>query len=203
MWLNNFRFFFVLIIAALLSACAGRPGNINDACDLLGNKRGWYKDLNKASVEWQIPNATILAFIHQESKFKANAKPPRKRLFGIIPTFRPSTAYGYPQALDTTWREYRKATNSFLAERDDFGDATDFIGWYINGSKIKLALPVEDIRGHYLAYHEGRGGYSRGTYSNKGWLLAVAEKVQKRAAIYSAQLTKCEDKLSRNRFLIF
>ena len=203
MWLNSFRFFFVLIITTLLSACAGRPGNINDACDLLENKRGWYKDLNKASIEWQVPKATILAFIHQESKFKANAKPPRKRLFGIIPTFRPSTAYGYPQALDTTWREYRKATNSFLAERDDFGDAADFIGWYINGSKIKLALPVEDVRSHYFAYHEGRGGYSRGTYHSKGWLLAVAEKVQKRAAIYSAQLIKCEDKLSRNRFLIF
>ncbi len=203
MWFNNFRFIFVLTATVLLSACAGRLGNINDACDLLENKRGWYKEVNKASVEWQVPKATILAFIHQESKFKANAKPPRKRLFGIIPTFRPSTAYGYPQALDTTWREYRKATNSFLAERDDFADATDFIGWYINGSKIKLALPVEDVRGHYLAYHEGRGGYSRGAYQNKGWLLAVANKVQNRAAIYSSQLAQCEDKLSRNRWLIF
>ncbi len=193
----------ILILTSIISACAGRLGNINDACDLLGNKRSWYKDLNKASLHWGVPKATILAFIHQESKFKANAKPPRKRLFGIIPTFRPSSAYGFPQALDTTWRNYRKATGKIFAERDDFGDATDFIGWYIDGSKTRLGLPVENVKGHYLAYHEGRGGYERGTYSNKRWLLAVADKVQRRAANYSAQLAQCENRLGRNRFLIF
>ncbi len=200
---NKFKSVFVLTVTIFLVACIGRVGDINDACDLLENKRSWYKGLNKASIEWGVPKAIILAFIHQESKFKAKAKPPRKRLFGIIPTFRPSTAYGFPQALDTTWSEYRKATNSRFAQRDDFGDAADFIGWYINGSKLKLKLPVDDVKGHYLAYHEGRGGYSRGTYENKGWLLAVAEKVKSRALLYSSQLAQCESKLSRNRLLIF
>jgi len=193
----------LLFLVSLIAACAGRVGNINDACDLLADKRNWYKELNKASLEWNVPKSTILAFIHQESKFKANAKPPRKRLFGIIPTVRPSSAYGYPQALDTTWSEYRKATGGVFSQRDDFGDATDFIGWYINGSKLRLGLVVEDVKGHYLAYHEGRGGYENRTFSNKGWLLAVADKVQRRAANYSAQLAQCEDRLSRNRFLIF
>lgn len=197
------RFISILFLFGILSGCAANLGNINNACDLLENKRNWYKGLNKASIEWGVPKATILAFIHQESKFKANAKPPRKRLFGFIPTVRPSTAYGFPQALDTTWREYRKATSSIFAQRDDFDDAADFVGWYINGSQRKLGLPVEDVKGHYLAYHEGRGGYAKGTYANKGWLIAVADKVRNRSVSYSTQIAQCESSLSRNRFLIF
>ena len=197
------RLISILFLLSIIWGCAANLGNINNACELLEGKRSWYKGLNKASIEWGVPKATILAFIHQESKFKANAKPPRKRLFGLIPTVRPSTAYGFPQALDSTWREYRKATNSIFAQRDDFDDAADFVGWYIDGSRRNLGVSVEDVKSHYLAYHEGRGGYAKGTYENKGWLIAVADKVRNRAASYSTQLAQCDDRLSRNRFLIF
>lgn len=186
-----------------MSGCLGRAGDINDACDLLSGKRSWYKGLVKASTNWSVPEHTILAFIHQESKFKARARPPRKRFLGIIPTFRPSSAYGYPQALDSTWRNYKKATKNRFAERDDFNDAADFIGWYIHSSRVKLNIPVENVSDHYLAYHEGRGGYSSASHLNKKWLITVAAKVQSRSDRYAAQLKSCETTLNRRQWLFF
>lgn len=192
-----------MIAALLLSGCLGTMGDINNACDLLSSKRSWYKGVTQASNNWNVPKHTILAFIHQESRFDATARPPRKKLFGFIPTFRPSSAYGYPQALDATWKGYKQATKNRFADRDDFSDAADFIGWYIGLSRIKLGIPTENVRDHYLAYHEGRGGYASASYANKNWLMAVANKVQSRSASYAAQLRACETELSRNRLLFF
>ena len=206
---NNFCFiklaarFFLLICVVFVAGCFNRVGNIDNVCELLDDKRSWYKAVSQASEKWQVPKQTLLAFIHQESKFKARAKPPRKRLFGIIPTFRPSSAYGFPQALDSTWVDYQNSSGSWFSERDDFADATDFVGWYIDGSRVRLNLPVENVSAHYLAYHEGRGGYASASYKNKKWLQNVAQKVQNRSNTYAAQLQQCESRLSRKRFIIF
>ena len=200
---NHLDCLLIMTLLVFLSGCLGTVGDINNACDLLSSKRSWYKGVSKASKRWNVPKYTILAFIHQESKFDADARPPRKRLFGFIPTFRPSSAYGYPQALDTTWREYKRATQNRFADRDDFSDAADFIGWYIDASRTSLSLPVENVRDHYLAYHEGRGGYAAQTFANKSWLISVAGKVQSRSASYAAQLQTCENQLSRSRLLFF
>jgi len=51
-----------------------------------------------------------MAIIRQESSFQADAQPPRSRILWIIPGPRPSSAYGYSQALDGTWDWYRQAT---------------------------------------------------------------------------------------------
>ena len=48
-----------------------------------------------------------------------------------------------------------------------------------------------------LAYHEGMGGYARGTYRRKGWLIGVAQKVRRRAWIYHAQLKRCYNSLPK------
>jgi hypothetical protein len=53
--------------------------------------------------------------MHQESRFVADAKPPRPWLFGIIPWFRNSSAYGYPQAQDSTWDWYLREAGSWSA----------------------------------------------------------------------------------------
>ena len=201
--LQGFKFLTTIVLVMVLSGCLGSMGDISNACDLLSNKRSWYKDVTKSSKRWNVPKHTILAIIHQESKFDANAKPPRKKLFGLIPTFRPSSAYGYPQALDSTWRNYKKATNNRFADRDDFTDAVDFVGWYLDGSRRKLNIPVDNVKDHYLAYHEGRGGYAAGSYKNKKWLLVVANKVNAQSAAYAAQLQTCDQKLSQSRLLFF
>jgi hypothetical protein len=50
---------------------------------------------------------------------------------------------------------------------------------------------MSDARNQYLAYHEGRTGYSRGSYNSKAWLVRVAGEVGQRATIYEAQLAGC------------
>ena len=51
-----------------------------------------------------------LAFIKTESNFRPTARTQRKYVFGLIPPGRISSAYGYSQALDGTWKEYKKST---------------------------------------------------------------------------------------------
>ena len=58
-------------------------------------------------------------------------------------------------------------------------------------SKIRLNDPYN----LYLAYHEGHGGFNRGTYKKKTWLRNTAQQVSNRAAMYSRQLPQCEDRL--------
>ena len=56
-----------------------------------------------------------------------------------------------------------------------------------------------DYKAHYLAYHEGAGGYLKGTYKSKRWLVDVAGNVAQQAARYEAQIAKCGG--LRERFL--
>ena len=90
-----------------------------------------------------------------------NSKTTKKKVLGFIPGLRASSAYGYSQALDGTWEEYKISTGNSNADRKNFEDASDFIGWYIDGSYRLLKLNKSDVYNHYLAYHEGRGGYQK------------------------------------------
>jgi hypothetical protein len=62
-------------------------------------------------------------------------------------------------------------------------------------SNRMLGISRWDAYSQYLAYHEGQGGYKRGTYQRKPWLLKVARKVESRAKSYQTQLARCEDEL--------
>ena len=68
-----------------------------------------------------------------------------------------------------------------LSDRDDFRDAIDFMAWYNRASGAELGLKPTDAYSLYLAYHDGRGGFRRGTWRSKGWLIETAKKVQTRA----------------------
>jgi hypothetical protein len=136
-----------------------------------------------------------LAIIYQESKFVDDARPPRGRFLWLIPWGRASSAYGYAQAKDETWNWYIQKTGNRGADRDDFSDAVDFIGWYLDTSHRILGISRSDAYNQYLAYHEGQGGYKRKTYNKKPWLINVARKVEKRARSYQYQLARCEDEL--------
>jgi len=138
-----------------------------------------------------------MAIIHQESKFNAKAKPPRKKLLWVIPWKRPSSSYGYSQALKQTWENYKKDSGNSGADRDEFSDATDFIGWYSHQALKRCGIPKDNAYDLYLAYHEGFGGYKKGTYLRKGWLMNVAKKVNARANTYHRQLQACQNKLPK------
>ncbi len=139
----------------------------------------------------------MMAIMHQESRFVARAKPPRKKYLGFIPGPRPSDSYGYSQAFGSTWDGYRRSTGNYGADRDDFTDAIDFIGWYNYQSHRRNGISRSDVYRLYLAYHEGHGGYSRGSFNKKPWLTEVARKVERQAAAYQRQLNACEPSLKK------
>jgi hypothetical protein len=168
---------------------------------MFDEKDDWYDDVSDASEEWNVPVQDIMAIMHQESKFVADAKPPRRKILWFIPGPRLSSAYGYPQAKDETWETYERATGSYGADRDDFEDAADFVGWYTNTSYKRCGISRGDTYSSYLAYHEGHGGFNRGTYKSKKWLKEVAAKVQRRADTYKQQLQDCEKRFKRSGWL--
>ncbi len=188
----------VCVFVLVLSGCAKTPPrNVNNICSVFKQHPAWYADTKAVEKRWHVPVTTQMAIIHQESKFNSHAKPERTKLLWVIPWTRPSSAYGYTQALDMTWSRYKRATGRTFASRTNFADGADFIGWYANQAHKRAGIPYTDTRALYLAYHEGVGGYQRGTYRRKRWLVQVARKVQTRARIYDAQLKHCEAKLKR------
>ena len=76
-----------------------------------------------------------------------------------------SSAYGYAQALEGTWDDYRRSTGRRGADRDDFADSSDFIGWYMHGANRVNGVAMHDAYNQYLAYHEGKAGFARGSYA--------------------------------------
>jgi len=189
-----------LIVLTLLGCGASPPKNVNNLCAIFIEKDDWYESAQEARKKWGSPIPVMMAFMHQESRFNAKAKPPRKKIFGFIPGPRPSNAYGYSQALDSTWNNYRRDAGRYWADRDDFEDAVDFVGWYNDQSYRRSGIAKHDAYRLYLAYHEGQGGYNRGSYRNKPWLTAVAKKVQRKANSYATQLRGCETKFKKKKW---
>ncbi|MGD9293773.1 MAG: lytic transglycosylase [Roseobacter sp.] len=184
-----------MAITLLVASCGGdsgtAPRNLDDACSIAQQRPQYLKAFRKTEQKWGVPVHVQMATMHQESRFVSNAKTPHTYALGIIPMGRVSSAYGYSQALDGTWDDYKRSTGRRLARRDRIADAADFMGWYMNVSREKNGIPLYDARNQYLAYHEGHRGYARGTYNRKSWLLNVANKVDARADLYQAQLATC------------
>ncbi len=187
----------LLVVLALTGCSSAPPKNVNDGCAIFEEKDGWYDSARASYRKWGVPVHVQLAIIHQESRFRDDAKAPRDTLLWVIPWGRKSSAYGYAQVKDSTWDWYVEKTGNWGADRDDFDDVVDFIGWYGNVSHRLLGISKWDAYRQYLAYHEGHGGYKRGTYRRKRWLLRVARKVDARARRYRAQLGRCKDRLER------
>ncbi len=196
MLFNWSRLFPLVVAVTLLNACATyRPSNPNDICTIFQGELDWYEAARNAQHRWGTPIFVMMAIMHQESRFVDDAQPEREWFLGFIPLPRRSSAYGYAQAQDPVWGEYLKQAASFGADRDEFEDAIDFIGWYTAESNRILKLSKWDAYAQYLAYHEGRGGYKRKTYNAKPWLKKVAAKVKNKAALYNRQLKRCQAQL--------
>ncbi len=184
-----------MVFLLLVAACGGgnysAPRNLDDACSIVKQRPKYLKAMKRTERKWDVPVHVQMAIIYQESKFIGNNRTPVRYVLGVIPMGRQSSAYGYAQALDGTWREYQLAEGGRRAKRDDIGDATDFMGWYMTQSTEELGIAIDDTRHQYLAYHEGRTGYRRGTYRNKTWLLRIANQVGDRAVMYQEQLASC------------
>lgn len=185
-----------LCLMVVLAGCtAAQPSNINNACTIFDENGGWfnnwYKASRKAEKRYGVPIPTLLATLHQESSFQARAKPPRGKLLGFIPWRRPSSAYGYPQALDSTWADYQKRSGNKRAKRNNFADSVDFVGWYYARAHQINGIALNDTYHLYLTYYFGYSGYKRGIWRQRVGMQRVARRVANRAARYRQQMLNC------------
>ena len=161
----------------------------------------WFKHANKSKKKWGTPVYLQLAIIKMESDFDWLAKPPRQKLFKVIPYKRPSSSFGYSQAVNGTWEQYKKETGNKLAIRNRFKDSVDFIGWYTNKSSSILKISKKDAFKQYIAYHEGWGGFKN--YKDNKKVINLAKRVEKQSNVYKNQFKECSNSLSKNKYIIF
>jgi hypothetical protein len=184
----------VAFSVALTAGCASSPPRQqDDLCAIFDEYPEWYDAAKESQERWGTPPHILMAFIKQESAYLHNAKPPRD-WFLFIPLGRKSSASGYAQVKDATWEEYEDEVGGLFKSRSDMEDALDFIGWYNYKSNKQLGISKWDPKRMYLAYHEGRGGYARGSYKRKPEVVRIANRVDRQAREYGAQLRQCEDR---------
>ena len=198
--INPFLVFSILFI----SACSSVPKNTSSSCSIFNERYLWYKHAKKSEEKWGTPIYLQLAIIKMESDFDWLAKPPRQKLFKVIPYKRPSSSFGYSQAVNGTWEQYKKETENKLAVRTRFKDSVDFIGWYTNKSNTILKISKTDAFKQYVAYHEGWVGFKnyKNNKNNKK-IFNLAKKVEKQSNIYKKQLSKCGSSLTTSKYIIF
>ena len=191
--------FFICFL--FISACSSIPKNTADGCSIFSERYLWYKHAKKTEQKWGTPIYIQLAIIKMESDFDWLAKPERKKIFKVIPFKRPSSSFGYSQAVKGTWKQYKQETNNPLATRVRFKDSVDFIGWYINKTEKILKISKKDAFRQYIAYHEGWGNYKN--YKSNQKVILLAKKVQNQSNKYKNQLDKCSRTLNRKKYIIF
>lgn len=184
-------------LAALLAlaGCASAPSQINNMCAVFDQNDGfftnWRRSAHAAEAKYGIPVPILMATIRKESGFKSNARPPRRYYLGIIPGKRASSAYGYSQALDGTWDQYRRESGSHTARRGNFADAVDFVGWYHQKTVSTFGIAPGDTFNLYLAYYSGWNGYAKGAWRSNASIVKYAQATAKMAADYNSQLRTC------------
>ena len=192
---------FVIFLFIFLSGCSSIPSTTVNSCVIFDERYFWYKHTKKVEQKWGTPIYIQLAIIKIESNFDWLAKPPRKKIFKIIPSKRPSSSFGYSQAVKGTWEQYKKETGNKLATRMRFKDSVDFIGWYTNKTETILKISKKNAFKQYIAYHEGWGNFKN--YKKNEKVIKLAKKVEKQSDIYKKQLLNCRKSLNKNRYIIF
>ena len=190
-----------ILIFFLITSCSSIPSNTSDGCSIFKERYLWYKHAKKSEQKWGTPIYIQLAIIKWESGFNWLAKPPRQKIFKVIPYKRPSSSFGYSQAVKGTWEQYKKETGNKVASRARFKDSVDFIGWYTNKSKSILNISQKDAFKQYVAYHEGWGNYKY--YKKNEKVINLAKRVEKQSSIYKKQLSQCSNSLNKNKYIIF
>ena len=199
--LNKNLVYFIIFL--FLVSCTSVPKYPSNACKIFGERYLWYKHAKKSSEIYGAPIHIILAFVNKESGYNRWAKPKRKKLFKVIPYKRPSSSFGYSQAVKKTWELYKVETNSPLALRTRFKDSVLFISWYIKKTNKINKIPLNDAYRQYLNYYLGWGAYAKKAYKTDKKAIIYAKSVQKQSKIYRNQLKECQKSLDRNKYIIF
>ena len=192
-----------IIIFFFLVSCSSVPKYPSNACKIFGEKYLWYKHVKKSSQTYGALPHIILAFVNKESGFNRWAKPKRTKLFKIVPYKRPSSSFGYSQAIKKTWELYKTETGNSLALRTRFKDSVMFIGWYMHKTKKINKIPLNDSNRQYLNYYLGWGNYAKNVYKTDKKAIIFAKSVEKQSKIYKNQLKESQKSLDRKKYVIF
>ncbi len=190
------RTLLALVLLALVAGCATAPRQTRNICAVFDQRDGlftnWQRAAERAEKKYGVPVPILMATMYVELGFQPNARPPRTKLFGFIPWTRPSTAYGYSQALDGTWDHYQSETANWTARRTNFADAVDFVAWYHYSNSQATGIQLNDAYSLYLAYYSGPTGYKRGDWRSNAQLQKTAQRFANMAATYQQQLQSCD-----------
>jgi hypothetical protein len=152
----------------------------NATCALLAAHKGWAEALASAQARWETPPPTLLAVVRQESNFQVEKQTP------------PLAPYGYAQADARTWSAYRSAVKRPHADRANFADAVDFIGWYFAATRARTNADYRrNLDTHYLAYSRGQNRPGKASAAAR----RNAAKVVGYAKAYEKDLAACPPKL--------
>jgi len=194
-----FKSVFIILLGALAGCATTPPRQQDNLCAVFDQHPDWYEYAKASERRWGVPAQILMAFVRHESSYRHDARPAYE-WFLFIPLGRPSSAQGYAQVQDPAWREYKRETGGLFRSRSDMEDALDFVGWYNNKSNKVLGISKSDAKQLYLAYHEGQGGYKRGTWRNKPGLMGIADRVNSTARRYGEQLHQCEERFRCQRW---
>ena len=197
----NLKKFFLFLLLILISGCSSIPQNTSNSCSIFNEKYFWYKHAKSTEKKWGTPIYVQLAIIKMESDFHWLAKPQRQKIFKVIPFKRPSSSFGYSQAVKGTWEQYKNETGNKFATRARFKDSVDFIGWYTDKTESILKISKQDAFRQYIAYHEGLGVYK--DYKNNQKVIGLAKRVKNQSDKYKSQLQECQKRLNKNKYIIF
>lgn len=190
--MRNLMLFLLFVSIFLTVGCSVTPPKQpRNLCQIFLEKDDWYEIAQEVHQERGVPINIAMAFIYHESGYVEDARPPM-RWFLFIPYGRGSSAFGYPQAQDPVWDDYKNETDGLFPSRSDFRDALDFVSWYMLKTKRLNGVPLTDAYRQYLNYHEGWGGYKRGSYKKNKDLQNTARNVERTAREYASQLRKCK-----------
>lgn len=192
------------LLSALLTACGGgsssdidldeyagdAPSNQHNVCAVFDQRPGWREAVARSERRWGTPASMLMAIMWRESSFRPRARPLRYDVAGNV-IGAASSAYGFSQAIDGTWEWYQADSGNRPADRTDFRDAADFVGWYTAKTVGINRISRGDAYTHYLNYHEGHAGYRRGRWRGKNWLRDAAAAVDRQARRYAEQMRYC------------
>ena len=163
-----------------------QPPNIENICAIFTAKPHWVEGARASYGEWNLPVEVMMAIMRYESSFIATARPLDAK------GRRRSSAYGYSQALDGTWKQYKQETGRHKDKRDDFTAAVYFIGWYADKAlDVHEELSPYDVTGLYVLYHDGWSSLKDERRELKIHVLETAAKVHKQTLSYHQQLKEC------------
>ena len=196
---RNFTYFIVFLF---LASCSYVPKYPQNACKIFSEKYTYLKYSRAASKKWNVPISSILAVINKESGFRRFAKPKRTKLFKIIPYRRPSSSFGFSQAINKTWELYKKENNKPTALRISYRSSSDFVGWYFWKANKINKVSLSNTRDLYLNYYLGFSAYKNKAYRTDKKAIIFAMSVEKHAKVYKNQLRECKSILKKS-YIIF